>query len=87
MAAGRRCLVDPVFQLWDTDSGNLVNEYETEEAALEIVLRALEDYGPADVETLALGRLGAQGAELIAEGAALAARAQRILHRLPGSRA
>lgn len=43
------------WELWDTDSGNLVGEYSTETEALAIVRDALDRHGSAVVATLALG--------------------------------
>jgi hypothetical protein len=58
------------YELWDTDSGNLLGAYESERAALDAV-RAL-----TRVPHLALAREDAEGRTVpIAQGAALAARA------------
>ena len=43
------------WELWDTESGNLVGDYPTEAAALTIVRDALRRHGPAIAVTLDLG--------------------------------
>ena len=58
-----------MYELWDTDSGNLVGAYGSERAALEAVR------GMSQVEHLALAREVGGQTRPIAEGAALAARA------------
>jgi len=65
------------YQLWDTDTRNLVAEFDTQEEALAAVKRTLEVDGRALAETLFLGvdeEGGAGG--VIAQGAALVALAQ-----------
>jgi hypothetical protein len=44
------------YQLWDTETGNLVGDYRTESEALAVVRRALRLRGPAAVEALSLGQ-------------------------------
>jgi hypothetical protein len=64
------------FQLWESESANLVGSYETEDAALVVVRKAIEKHGRDAVETIVLLREGARGRlATIAEGAALADRA------------
>ncbi len=73
------------YQLWDTDTRNLVAEFDTQEQALAAVKRTLEVDGRALAETLFLGvdeEGGAGG--VIAQGAALVALAQGAA-RAPGS--
>lgn len=43
------------WELWDTDSGNMVGDYATEADALVIVRDAVRRHGPEVAETLALG--------------------------------
>lgn len=43
------------WELWDTDSGNMVGDYDTEADALVIVRDAVRRHGRAVAETLALG--------------------------------
>jgi hypothetical protein len=43
------------WELWDTDSGNMVGDYDTEADALVIVRDAVRRHGPAVAATLALG--------------------------------
>ena len=73
------------YQLWDTETRNLVAEFETREEALAAVKRTLEADGRALAETLFLGvdeEGGAGG--VIAQGAALVALALGAA-RDPGS--
>lgn len=44
-----------LYELWDTQTGNLVGEYESEAAALAVVRGALSRYGPDVAAWLALG--------------------------------
>lgn len=61
-----------IYALWDTDTHNLVAEYERLEEALHLVLRGIERNGPQDADALALEvenehgdvRILAQGEEL-----------------------
>ena len=73
------------YQLWDTDTRNLVAEFDTQEEALAAVKRTLEVDGRELAETLFLGvdEEGAAGG-VIAQGAALVALAQSAA-RGPGS--
>jgi hypothetical protein len=43
------------WELWDTESGNLVGDYDSEADALAVVRDALRKQGPSVVATLALG--------------------------------
>lgn len=43
------------WELWDTETGNLVGDYDTEADALAIVRDALHRHGASIVEALALG--------------------------------
>jgi hypothetical protein len=49
------------FGLWDTESGNLVAAYDSEDAALALVRDTLQAHGRAYVASLALIREGAHG--------------------------
>lgn len=62
------------YELWSTETSNLLADYDTVDAAFEAVGRALQEHGPDYVSTLLLGyedkrgrsRLVAAGEELIA---------------------
>jgi hypothetical protein len=43
------------WELWDTGSGNLVGDYDSEADALAVVRDAVRQHGVAVVATLALG--------------------------------
>jgi hypothetical protein len=62
-----------MFQLWEAELANLVGSYETEEAALAIVRKAIENHDRDAIDSLALLHEG-MGVQLttIAEGDALA---------------
>lgn len=67
-----------LFELIDTESANLVGDYESESAALQAVAEVVKEYGvnSPEVLTLALLRLDVpRGRGSIAAGADLAARA------------
>lgn len=65
------------YELWDVQSGNLIEDFESEAEALSAVRELITLNGPAYSWILALGSSdGRGGGELIAEGAALAERAQ-----------
>jgi hypothetical protein len=60
------------FQVWETESANLVGSYATEDAALAIVRRAIDAHGREAVATLLLLREDERGRlAKIAEGTAL----------------
>jgi hypothetical protein len=44
-----------VFEIWDTETGNLVGMYETEAAVLAVVRDAIDAWGMREAEALALG--------------------------------
>lgn len=75
--------MQPIFELWDVPTRNLVDAYETEEAALEDVLYTLEHDGEWSVEALALFRDNRDDAPLtlVAKGMELAEYAKRTLAR------
>ena len=65
------------YQLWDTDTRNLVAEFDTQEEALAAVKRTLEVDGHELAEALFLGVDGeGEAGGVIAQGAALVALAQ-----------
>jgi len=43
------------WELWDTETGNLVGDYDSEDEALAVVRDALRRLGPAAIAPLALG--------------------------------
>jgi len=62
-----------MFQLWEAESANLVGSYESEDAALMIVRKAIEQHGRDAVDSLVLLREGTRGhLATIAEGTVLA---------------
>jgi hypothetical protein len=63
------------YELWETQSGNLVDTYPTEEEALEDVRGTIAEFGREAVATYALARETRRGTKLIAQGRALAERA------------
>ncbi len=67
------------FELWDTNSGNLVRSYATVEEALRLVRSAVTSYGRRYVSHWALVALGPDGTlETVATGAMLATRAAEL---------
>ncbi len=61
------------FQLWEAESANLVGSYESEDAALAIVRKAIEQHGREAIESLVLVHEETRGElSAVAEGAALA---------------
>jgi hypothetical protein len=66
------------FELWNVESGNIINSYDTQERALEVVRGLLEANSPAYAEALALSCHDESGDVcVVAEGTALAALAQK----------
>ncbi|MGH2532251.1 MAG: hypothetical protein ACRDJW_08065 [Thermomicrobiales bacterium] len=66
------------FELWDTETNNLVGNYDTREAALQIVQNAIQAHGVDATARLALGYEDRQGrTTLIAQGTDLIELAQR----------
>ena len=43
------------WELWDTETGNLVGDYDSEDEALTVVRDALRRLGPTAIAPLALG--------------------------------
>jgi len=69
--------VKRTYELMDTESGNLVGTYETEDEALPVVRAALMAPGQRGVTDLALSKKTADGSgEPTAEGIALGQRAE-----------
>jgi hypothetical protein len=65
-----------IYELMDLKSANLVGTFATEAEALAVVRGALARHGHSSVADLALGCSdGSDEGRLLAEGAALAARA------------
>ena len=66
------------YDLWDVESGNIVNTFETERDALMVVRTLLELNGPGYARALSLGYEDEAGSmRIVAEGVDLAARASR----------
>lgn len=64
------------YELWDGETGNLVNTYDAEVDALAVIREAIRRHGRSYIDTLAVLRVNARGrAKVIAEGPALADRA------------
>ena len=61
------------YDLWDVESGNIVNTFETEREALGVVRTLLDLNGPEYARCLSLGAEGDDGSmQIIAEGDDLA---------------
>lgn len=68
------------YELWDLDSGNIIGDFDSEADALQVVRDLLEVNEPDFADALSLGWNGDDGAfAIVAEGAALAERAQAAL--------
>jgi len=64
--------VSAIFELWDTETANLVGTYKNEESALAVVRDAVRAYGPEAIAPLVLGCEDERGRSTpIAGGAAL----------------
>lgn len=63
------------YAIYDTETANLIGTFPTEEEALEMVWRAVQEDGPDSIEGWALGRTDHTGAVLT--GAELLDRAKR----------
>lgn len=74
----------PIYELWDFKTRNLVDAYDSEEAALDDVLYTLQEDGMQSVEGLALLRddRGTEAKTVIALGIALADYAQTARERV-----
>jgi hypothetical protein len=65
------------YELWDTESRNVVGEYETEDEALAVVRHAIDRDGPGAADSLMLAFEDRTGrSRMIASGAELADRAR-----------
>jgi hypothetical protein len=65
------------YELWDTESGNLIQAYESESDALALVRAALDAYGPSYATDLALLVDSGRGdLRTLAAGTELAGRAR-----------
>ena len=64
-----------IFALWETRSGNIINDYATEAEALAVLRGTVRQYGRPAVATFSLVRETAQDTTLIVEGQDLADRA------------
>ena len=74
-----------IFALWETRSGNIINDYTTEEEALAVVRETIDQYGLSAVATFSLVRETAQDTTLIVEGQDLADRALALAMPLRGA--
>ncbi len=64
------------YELWNTRTGNMFGAFESEDAALAAVRRAIESHGRSYAERLLLGREDHSGqSRKIADGAELIERA------------
>lgn len=65
------------FEIWDTKTGNLLGDYETEAEALADAATAVKAHGEEFVDSLVLIRVGPRGGlSRIAAGATLVSRAR-----------
>lgn len=49
-----------IYELWETEGGNLMSSFESERAALEAVAALVRERGPASIATVTLARLDDQ---------------------------
>ena len=63
------------YELWDLSTRNIIGTFDTAEQALEIVRNAIEDWGPDEAATLALGNLDHSSGEPVLTGSELLERA------------
>jgi hypothetical protein len=69
-----------VYEVWETQSGNLVGSYIHERDALLVVRRACDRHGDGSVASLTLARENDQGeTEAIASGAGLVELARQAI--------
>ncbi|MGH9172876.1 MAG: hypothetical protein ACRD1H_00895 [Vicinamibacterales bacterium] len=47
--------MEPRYEIWDTDTGNLIGEFTTEEDALALVRDAIESRGKKAAASLVMG--------------------------------
>lgn len=50
-----------IYDLWDSESGNVVGTFDTKEDALSVVRQALAKHGSEYVETLLFGQQDSRG--------------------------
>ena len=74
-----------ISALWETRSGNIINDYATEEEALAVVRETIDQYGVPAVVTFSLVRETAQDTTLIVEGQDLADRALALTMPVRGT--
>ncbi len=73
-----------IFELWDTETNNIVGAYSSEAAALSVVRGAMEVHGEAYAQTLALVREDQNGeVTTLAMGRGLAQSARMGKRRVP----
>ena len=73
------------YEIWDTESRNLVADFDTEMEALEFVLDSLGSFGPESLETLILTRESEEEApDVVASAHDLAELAWRHRPQLQG---
>jgi hypothetical protein len=76
-----------IYELWDTESRNLVAEFDSRDDAISAVRQTLNAQGRSAIETLLLGTEdGDGGGEVIARGAELIALAERPAAPIPPAR-
>jgi hypothetical protein len=61
------------YELYDTETANLISTFRNEEAARAYVRRAIEASGEAAIESWALGERGSIREECVRDGAELVA--------------
>lgn len=67
------------FELWDIESRNLLDDFDTEDEALDMVRQWIALEGASSIDALALTRVDRDGRMVtVAMGAELAARARAI---------
>ena len=68
------------YDLWDTDTSNLLESFDTEAAALEMVRDLAQDCGDAVIDTLTLieGQESSTAKRTVAYGRALLDRARAM---------
>ena len=73
-----------VYELWDVETGNIINTYASQAEALAVVRDLLAVNAPEYAEALSLGSEDDRGkSRLIAEGAELARIALGAASRIP----
>jgi hypothetical protein len=50
-----------IYDLWDSESGNIIGTFDTKEEALSVVRQALAKHGAEYVETLLFGQQDSRG--------------------------